>query len=83
MKKMRGRAFARRHRGLLIALGVWDTAWKAAAVWQAIKRHQYRWAAALGAVNSVGVLPMVYLWRSHRHDDGGEEGPDTLPVEMY
>lgn len=49
---------------------VWDTAWKAAAVWTALRRRDFKWVVPLVIVNSVGLLPIAYLKVFSRN--GGE-----------
>lgn len=44
--------------GLLI---VWELAWKATAMWRAAHNNERGWFVILLVVNSVGVLPIVYL----------------------
>jgi len=46
-----------------IVLGAWDTAWKVIAIRRAIVNRQWRWIVPLATVNSVGVLPVLYLSR--------------------
>lgn len=48
---------------LLVPLMLWDTAWKGAAIIAAIRNRQWRWIGPLAAVNSAGLLPMIYLWK--------------------
>jgi hypothetical protein len=55
-----------KHRKLLIAIALWDLAWRAAAIRIALRRHEYRWAVALGIVSSAGLFPMVYIVRTRR-----------------
>lgn len=54
-----------------IVIFLWDAAWKIVAVRRAVQNRQYRWIAPLILVNSVGILPMLYLakWA------GGEQRP--------
>jgi hypothetical protein len=47
----------------IIAGVAWDGAWKFLAIRRAIKLRQFRWIAPLLVVNSVGLLPMLYLWK--------------------
>ncbi|MCC6381209.1 MAG: hypothetical protein IT304_01815 [Dehalococcoidia bacterium] len=47
----------------LVALAIWDGAWKALAVAVAVRNRQWRWVGPLLAMNSGGLLPMLYLWR--------------------
>lgn len=46
---------------LVTAATVWDTVWKAAAVWTALRRRDFKWVVPLVIVNSVGLLPIAYL----------------------
>jgi len=48
-------------RRLLLLLGAWDLVWKVIAVRRAVKNRQYKWIPPLAVVNSVGILPIVYL----------------------
>ncbi|MCK9519640.1 MAG: DUF5652 family protein [Dehalococcoidia bacterium] len=57
--------------GLIIFL--WDSAWKAAAVAVAIRNRQYRWVGPLIVANTVGVLPMVYLFRFAKSPNDDEQ----------
>jgi hypothetical protein len=45
----------------IIAGVAWDGAWKFLAIRRAIKLRQFRWIAPLLVVNSVGLLPILYL----------------------
>ena len=45
----------------LIALTVFDLVLKGVALWSASKNHQRNWFIALFLVNSVGILPLIYL----------------------
>ena len=58
--RMRGRQV------IVVGLAAWDLVWRAAAVRQAIRTRQYKWAAALLIISSGGALPMFYLARSRK-----------------
>jgi hypothetical protein len=45
---------------IFIAL-LWDTGWKVAAIRKALQKRQFRWIGPLALVNSLGLLPMLYL----------------------
>lgn len=62
-----------------IAVFAWDTAWKVVAIRRAIKCHQYRWIAPLILVNSVGLLPILYLAKAAKPQAGGR-APDERPA---
>lgn len=50
-----------------IALGilaVWDLVWRGLALWRAGRLNNRNWFIALLIVNSVGILPILYLYIS-------------------
>jgi hypothetical protein len=47
---------------LLIALAVWDIVWKLIALWKAARNGHLGWFIAIAIVNSVGVLPILYIF---------------------
>jgi hypothetical protein len=47
--------------GLILIALLWDTGWKLAAARRAIGRRQFKWIAPLLFVNSLGILPILYL----------------------
>lgn len=46
---------------LLLLLVVWDIAWKGMGLWHAAKNNQKYWFVAILLINTVGILPIVYL----------------------
>jgi len=46
---------------LLVSLALWELLWKAMALWRAAHRNQPYWFATLLILNTVGVLPMLYI----------------------
>ena len=46
---------------LFIALAVWEITWKGFALWRAARRNQPYWFVALLVINTVGLLPILYL----------------------
>lgn len=51
-----------RRTGYFLTLAtLWDSGWKAAAVWTALRRRDFKWVVPLLAVNSVGLLPIAYI----------------------
>jgi len=65
-------AMKRRTKFVGIAIAVWDVAWKIAAIRQAVERREYWWIAPLAVINSVGLLPMLYLARKPAPEPNGE-----------
>jgi len=47
----------------LIAFAViWELVWKGLALWRAAKNDSRPWFIALLVLNSVGILPILYLY---------------------
>jgi len=46
---------------LLIVLVVWELVWKGLALWKSAGKGQKYWFVALLVINSIGILPIVYL----------------------
>lgn len=48
--------------GLIVFLLVWTTAWKGVALWKAGRKNSLPWFLALFLVNTLGVLPILYIF---------------------
>jgi hypothetical protein len=46
---------------ILAPVMIWDGVWKAVGMWHAARNGQKFWFVALMIINSVGILPIVYL----------------------
>ncbi len=46
---------------LIIILAIWDMIWKIVAMWYASRDNQKMWYILLAIINSIGVLPILYL----------------------
>jgi len=44
-----------------IPLIIWEAIWKGIAMWKAARHSQLKWFIAILVINSVGILPIVYL----------------------
>ncbi|MDP4012858.1 MAG: DUF5652 family protein [Candidatus Nanoarchaeia archaeon] len=47
---------------IFIFLVIWSIFWRGAAMWKAARKKQYFWFAAIYLFESLGILPMIYLW---------------------
>lgn len=45
----------------LTLLAMWELIWKGLALWQAARREDKYWFAAILFINSAGLLPILYL----------------------
>ncbi len=46
---------------IFIILGIWELTWKGLALWKASQNKQRNWFIAMLILNTVGILPMVYI----------------------
>jgi len=46
---------------VFIPIMIWDLVWRLLALWHSARQNQKVWFVALMVVNSVGILPLVYL----------------------
>jgi len=66
----------------VLPLVLWNLVWKAIGLWKAARRDQLGWYIALVILNTVGLLPIIYIfWVAPRHPElGSTVGPTlTLP----
>lgn len=54
---------------VILILILVDIVLKLIALWYAARRKQYTWFIALGIVNSLGVLPAIYLILNQKKDE--------------
>jgi len=45
----------------LIPLAIWEAVWKGIALWKSGRNNQLKWFVAILVLNTVGILPIVYL----------------------
>jgi hypothetical protein len=55
------RYFIQSHPYILIVLGIWELFWKGIALWQASQNKQRNWFIGLLIINTIGILPIIYL----------------------
>jgi len=46
---------------ILATIILWDAIWRGFALWTAAKYQQKGWFIALLLINSIGILPIIYL----------------------
>ena len=47
---------------VVLVVAVWELYWKAQALWRAANRGDKPWFGALLIINSIGILPIAYLY---------------------
>jgi hypothetical protein len=53
---------------LLVIDVIWELVWKGLALWKAGKNNQKVWYVAILIINSVGLLPIIYLLTHRDHE---------------
>ncbi|MFA6081183.1 MAG: DUF5652 family protein [Patescibacteria group bacterium] len=53
--------FLRTNSYVFIFLGVWELIWKGLALWRASQNKQRNWFIAILIINTVGILPIIFL----------------------
>lgn len=46
---------------IIILIVLWDAIWKLIALWKAARNNHHIWFILIGIINSVGILPLVYI----------------------
>jgi hypothetical protein len=65
---------------LLLALALWELPWKGVALWKAAHRNQKGWFVALLIFNTMGILPIIYIFLiAPRYAKIGEEEHTISP----
>jgi len=47
---------------VITAIMAWEIAWKGYALWKAARNNQIYWYLPLLLVNTIGILPIVYIF---------------------
>lgn len=50
---------------VIIAIVIWDVTWKGFALWKAARSESKGWFIVLLLLNSIGLLPIIYLLLSN------------------
>ena len=53
---------SKRNGTLITIAAIWDSAWKVAAMFKAVRHGDWKWLGPLTVVNSVGLLPIAYIF---------------------
>jgi hypothetical protein len=43
-------------------LAIWEGVWKLIAMWKAVKKDSVPWFIVLAIFNTVGILPILYIY---------------------
>ncbi|HEX7542776.1 MAG TPA: DUF5652 family protein [Patescibacteria group bacterium] len=46
---------------IFVFLGIWELVWKGIALWKASQNKQRNWFIAILIINTIGILPIIYL----------------------
>ena len=45
----------------IVILSIWDAVWKLIALWKSARNNHLPWFICIAIINSVGILPIVYI----------------------
>jgi len=45
----------------IIILILWETTWKLIGLWKSARNDQIGWFMVIGLINSLGIIPLVYI----------------------
>lgn len=45
----------------IVVLVIWDIIWRGLALWHSARKNQLFWFLPLLVINSIGILPIIYL----------------------
>jgi sorbitol-specific phosphotransferase system component IIC len=46
---------------VIIVIVVWDSVWKLIAMWKSARNDQLVWFICIAVINTIGILPIIYL----------------------
>lgn len=61
------------HSPLLPILLGWEIVWKSIALWKAARNNQLYWYIAVVILNTVGILPIIYILFFQKEKDRKEK----------
>jgi len=61
----------------LIPFIIWDAVWRGIALWKSGRNNQLAWFIALLLVNSLGILPIVYIAFFQNKDKDMEKNTES------
>lgn len=47
---------------LFVVILVWSSVWKLLGLWKAAKNNSVPWFIAIGILNTIGILPILYIY---------------------
>ncbi|MFO0920292.1 MAG: DUF5652 family protein [Candidatus Saccharimonadales bacterium] len=57
---------------IISLLVIWELIWKAWALWLSARNNDKAWFIVLFLINSLGILPIFYVFVFSRRNSGGE-----------
>lgn len=65
---------------LLVVAAVWELTWKGLALWRAARRGQSVWFFLLLVLNTVGILPIIYLLVTNGSEETEDRGEGSQGI---
>ncbi len=58
---------------LIAIIAVWDLVWKFLGMWKAAKKNSPIWFICIGIFNTIGILPILYIYVFSRDNSKGKK----------
>lgn len=62
---------------ILGILMIWEMVWKLIALWKAGRNNELVWFICIAVFNTVGILPIIYLYLVKKRKNSQEQFVDT------
>jgi len=64
---------------IIITLSIWESVWKAIALWKSAKKEDLIWFICIFILNTAGILPILYIYFfSEKKENSKEQEPKDI-----
>lgn len=67
---------------IVVLLAIWDGVWKLIALWKSARNNELAWFICLAIFNTVGILPMLYIFFFQKTETGRIEKGVPRPPQF-
>ena len=63
---------------IIILIVLWDAIWRLIALWKSARNNHLIWFILIGIINSIGILPLIYILLDKRETNYIMKSPTIL-----